>query len=358
MKRAKATTGVLLVNLGTPDSPETPDVRRYLREFLMDKRVIDIPFISRWFLINFIIAPFRSPKSAKVYKQLWEERGSPLKFYGEDVKLQLQQKLGDQYLVSLGMRYQSPSIASALQELKDASVTNIILIPLFPQYASASTGSVIDKVMELMQDWQVLPSMSIVSNFLEHPLFIEAFAQIARKHMAQTEYDYFLFSYHGVPERQIKKASVQNYCQISEKCCSVYHKKNQYCYRAQCYQTSRLLASALNIPEDKYEVAFQSRLGKDPWVKPYTDEVIKDFPKKGYKKVLAFSPSFIADCLETTVEVGDEFKEIFMEAGGEEWQLVESLNNSPIWVDCLKALVLSNNSLEWSNQSQAPSLVD
>jgi ferrochelatase len=343
MKKNKAKTGVLLVNLGTPDSPKTADVRKYLREFLMDKRVIDIPFISRWLLVNLIIAPFRAPKSAKIYQQLWEERGSPLKFYGFDIKEILQKELGDEYLISLGMRYQSPSITSALQELKDAAVSNIILIPLFPQYASASTGSVIDKVMEIAKDWQIMPSMSIISNFLEEPLFIEAFAQIARKHMAKTDYDYFIFSYHGLPERQIRKGSVDNYCQLSDKCCSVYHKKNKYCYRAQCFHTSRLLAKALNIPEEKYEVTFQSRLGKDPWIRPYTDMVIKDLPQKGYKKVLAFSPSFIADCLETTIEVGDEFHEIFMEAGGEEWQLVESLNDSPIWIECLKQMVLNNN---------------
>src|SRR5690606_22781639 len=192
MNKNKGKTGVLLVNLGTPDTPETPDVRKYLREFLMDKRVIDIPFISRWMLINFIIAPFRSPKSAKVYKQLWEDRGSPLKFYGEDVKALLQQKLGDGYLVSLGMRYQSPSIASALAELRKAAVSDIIVIPLFPQYASASTGSVIDKVMEIAKTWEIIPNMRFISNFLEEPLFIQAFAEIARRHMSRTSYDYFV----------------------------------------------------------------------------------------------------------------------------------------------------------------------
>lgn len=342
MVKNKGKTGVLLVNLGTPDSPETADVRKYLREFLMDRRVIDIPFFSRWLLINLIIAPFRSPKSAKIYKELWEERGSPLKFYGEDVKALLQKKLGDTFLVTLGMRYQSPSIASALKELQKAAVTDIIVIPLFPQYASASTGSVIDKVMEIAREWEVIPNFRFVSNFLEEPLFIEAFAEIARKYMQETAYDYFIFSYHGLPERQIKKASVDNYCQLSEKCCSVYHKKNQYCYRAQCFHTSRLLAQALGIPDDKYEVTFQSRLGKDPWIKPYTDVLIQDLPQKGKKKVLAFSPSFIADCLETTIEVGVEFKDIFMKAGGEEWQLVESLNDSPLWVECLHQMVLQH----------------
>jgi len=333
-----AKTGVLLVNLGTPDSPATGDVRKYLREFLMDGRVIDIPFWKRWLLINLIIAPFRAPKSAAVYRELWQERGSPLLFYGEDLRDLLQESLGNEYQVVLGMRYQSPSLESALNQLRHCG--KIIVIPLFPQYASASTGSVQQKVMELAGKWTIVPDMRFVSNFLSEPLFIEAFAEQARPYMNAVDFDYFVFSYHGIPERQIKSGSVNNYCQINQKCCARYHASNQYCYRAQCYETSRLLAAALEIPEDKYTVAFQSRLGKDPWIKPYTDIIIKDFPAQGIRKVLAFSPSFIADCLETTIEVGDEFKEIFMEAGGEHWQLVESLNDSKTWVECLRTMVL------------------
>ncbi len=334
----KSKTGVLIVNLGTPDSPNTGDVRKYLREFLMDERVIDIPAWQRWPLVNLIIAPFRAPKSAAVYKELWQDRGSPLMFYGRDVQKLLQDSLGDDYKVVLGMRYQNPSLASALEELK--GVTKIIVIPLFPQYASASTGSVHQKVMELVGKWQAIPDIEFVTNFVQEPLFIEAFAERARPLMAAHQYDHFVFSYHGIPERQIKKASCDNYCQLSEKCCSVYHSKNHLCYRAQCFLTSRLLAAALDIPKEKYTVAFQSRLGRDPWIKPYTDEIIKDFPSQGLKRVLAFSPSFIADCLETTVEVGDEFKEIFEEAGGEHWDLVDSLNDSATWIRCLHEMVI------------------
>ncbi|MGK7393034.1 MAG: ferrochelatase [Candidatus Cyclobacteriaceae bacterium M3_2C_046] len=335
--------GVLLVNLGTPDSPSVPDVRKYLREFLMDKRVIDIPFLQRWLLVNLIIAPFRAPKSAKVYRELWQERGSPLMFYGLDVKQQLQQALGPDYLVSLGMRYQTPSIRQALEELNRALVDEIIVVPLFPQYASATSGSVADKVMEIVKDWEVIPAMHFVDKFFEHPLFIKAFAQRAQKHMEQEDFDFFIFSYHGLPQRQIKKASKDNYCRLGS-CCNTYNKKNQFCYRAQCFETSRLLARKLGIPSDKFAVTFQSRLGKDPWIQPYTDDYLKQLAQNGIKKVLAFSPSFIADCLETTIEVGEEFKEEFYQAGGEVWQLVESLNDLPIWITCLKDLVLSETS--------------
>ncbi len=330
--------GVLLVNLGTPDSPSTGDVRKYLREFLMDERVIDIPFWKRWLLINLIIAPFRAPKSAKIYKQLWQERGSPLLFYGQDLQGLLQTTLGKPFKVVLGMRYQYPSLDSVLNELR--SVSKIIVIPLFPQYASASTGSVHQKVMEIVSRWSTVPEISFVSNFLNEPLFIQAFAELARPYMEKVAFDHFLFSYHGIPERQIVASAIDNYCQLNSSCCSVYHHKNQLCYRAQCYQTSRLLAQELNISQENYTVSFQSRLGKTPWIKPYTDQIIKDFPVSGKKKVLAFSPSFIADCLETTIEVGEEFRDIFLEAGGEHWQLVESLNDSKTWVQCLKTIVL------------------
>lgn len=342
MKNTKDKVGVLLVNLGTPDSPKTGDVRRYLREFLMDKRVVDYPVIPRWMLVNLIIAPFRAPKSAKEYRKLWQDRGSPLKFYGEDVVKLLQQELDERYVVKLAMRYQKPSLKNVLKELQQEKVSSIICIPLFPQYASATTGSVIDKVMEITRGWQVIPDIRFVSKFLDHKLFIEAHAERARQHLVNKDYDHIIFSYHGVPVSQIKKASYDNYCQVGS-CCDKYGKMNQYCYRAQCFQTSRLLAKKLNIKEDKYTVAFQSRLGPVPWIRPYTDEVIEKLAKDGNKKVLAFSPAFVADCLETTLEVGEEYKELFMEEGGEEWDLVESLNDHPLWVSCLKDLVLQND---------------
>lgn len=305
----------------------------------MDGRVIDIPWLSRALLVNLIIAPFRAPKSAKVYQELWTERGSPLLFYGQDIVPMLQAQLGEGYEVVLAMRYQSPSIETGLNQLRKSGVSRIIILPLFPQYASASTGSVQDKVMEIAKTWQVVPTMHFISNFVEEPLFIEAWKAVTEKYIKDKEYDHYVFSYHGIPERHIKKSSVDGYCQLNGKCCSNYNKKNQYCYRAQCYLTTRKLVEALNIPEEKHTVSFQSRLGKDPWVKPYTDVVLQELAEEGVKRVLAFSPAFVADCLETTIEVGEEFREAFIHAGGEEWTLVESLNAHPAWINCLEKLV-------------------
>jgi len=336
----KSQIGVLLVNLGTPDSTSTPDVRKYLREFLMDGRVIDIPSIPRWLLVNLIIAPFRSPKSAKEYRKLWTDRGSPLLFHTEDLRDKVKEKMPrEKYIVEMAMRYQTPSIEEGLKKLKAANVSKIIVIPLFPQYASATNGSVAEKVMDIAKTWQIIPNIVFVTNFVDHPKFLEAWQELGLEYMKKEDYDTFLFSYHGLPERQIKKGSCDNYCQLSDKCCANYNKKNQFCYRAQCFHTTRLVSGSLNLPKELVKTSFQSRLGSDPWIKPYTDEVIKDLAAKGKKKVLVFSPAFVADCLETTVEVGEEYKEQFQELGGEKWDLVPSLNSNDKWVECIEDLI-------------------
>lgn len=333
-----AKKGILLVNLGTPDSTAVPDVRKYLREFLMDKRVVDIPAFFRWLLVNGIIAPFRAPKSAGEYRKLFTERGSPLKYYTEDLKGLLQEKVGEEYHVEYAMRYQSPSIEKALNTLKKANCPSIHVIPLFPQYASATTGSVIDKVMEITMKWQIIPEIKFTSQFFEHELLIQTIANQGQKLMDQTEYDHFIFSYHGLPERQIRKGSVGDQCKLGS-CCASFHDRNRFCYRAQCFQTTRLVAEKLGITEDKYTVCFQSRLGRDPWIKPYAEDTLKRLAHQGKKKVLAFSPAFVSDCLETTIEVGQEYKDEFIEEGGEQWDLVPSLNIESTWVSCLEHLV-------------------
>ncbi len=333
-------TGVLLINLGTPDSPSTRDVRKYLSQFLNDRRVIDISAFWRFLLVNLFIIPFRAPKSAKLYQQIWSEKGSPLLMYGNEVKSILQKELGNNFLVELGMRYQNPSLESALNKLKEARVEKIIVLPLYPQYASSSTGSSTEELMRIVKGWEVTPSISILNKFYDREDFLDAFADVARKY-DHTQYDHVLFSYHGLPERQIKKASAHygnNYCQIG-KCCDTINSNNSYCYRAACFYTSRKLAEKLGIPKEKYTVSFQSRLGRTPWIKPYSDEIIAAKGKEGIKKMLVFSPAFVADCLETIYEIGVEYQHIFEANGGDKIQLVESLNAHPMWIKALKNMV-------------------
>ncbi len=334
----KQRKGVLLLNLGTPSSSNTKDVRRYLREFLMDPRVIDISALGRWILVNGFVAPFRSPKSAKEYQKVWTKEGSPLLVHGLQLKSDLQEKMGDEYVVELGMRYQEPSVKSALATFKNKGFESLTIIPLYPQYASATTGSTIEAVNKELNTWQIIPSLRVISNFISQPLYSSAFAEIGNKYWQTKEYEHIVFSYHGLPERQIEKASCDNYCQMNEKCCDTYHSKNQYCYRAQCFETTRLIVEKMNLSPDQYTICFQSRLGRSEWIKPYISNVVPKLAQKGIKKVLVFSPSFVADCLETTIEIGEEYKELFLKNGGEKWQLVESLNTHPTWVECLVEL--------------------
>lgn len=334
-------TGVLLINLGTPDSPKTADVRKYLTQFLNDPRVIDISPVGRFILVNGIIVPFRASKSAKLYEKIWTPEGSPLLVNSNKVKVLLQQSLGDQFVVELGMRYQSPGIESALDRLRAAQVDKIIMIPMYPQYASSSTGSSIEEAMRIIKKWEVTPSVEVISKFYDDPGFIDACVDRAQQYNL-SDYDYFIFSYHGLPERHIMKGSAHyggNSCKL-DTCCSVITKKNQYCYRANCFETTRQLVKRLNIPEGKYETTFQSRLN-DKWIKPYSDKIIEEKAKEGKKKMLVFSPAFVADCLETIYEIGTEYQEIFTHHGGEKIQLVESLNDSPKWIEALKKMVLN-----------------
>ncbi len=336
-------TGVLLINLGTPNSPKTSDVRKYLTQFLNDPRVIDINPIGRFILVNGIIVPFRSSKSAKLYEKIWTNEGSPLLVNSIKQKELLQKSLGENYVVELGMRYQKPSIESAIEKLKVASVDKIIAIPLYPQYATSSTTSSIEETNRIFANWKNHPPVKFVENFFDDSGFIDACVEKAKKYNLN-EYDYFIFSYHGLPERQITKASKEfsdGSCKIGS-CCDAITDKNRLCYRANCLATTRALVQKLNLPEGKCKTTFQSRLD-DKWLKPYSDKVIEELAKEGKKKILVFSPAFVADCLETIYEIGTEYQEIFTEHGGEKIQLVESLNDSPIWIEALKNMVLRMN---------------
>lgn len=331
--------GILLVNLGTPNSPSVKDVRAYLREFLMDKYVIDLPYFYRWVLVNVIIATFRAPKSAKIYQKLWTDQGSPLLVYGNKVCAILQNEIGRETTVYFAMRYQNPSIKSVLKTIKEDKITDLIVIPLYPQYASSSSKSSIEKVKEELKKANFSPNIKFVENFLTNEKFIEAFAENGLNYWKTGEYQKVLFSYHGIPERHILNDCENGHCKIDNNCCAVYADNNKLCYRAQCYETSRLIAAKMGLKTTDYEVSFQSRLetrARDPWLKPYSDIVTENLAKLGIKNVLCFSASFIADCLETTIEVGEEFKDIFYENGGEKWQLVESLNENKKWIEALK----------------------
>ncbi len=336
----KEKIGVLLVNLGTPDSPKTSDVRKYLREFLSDERVIDIGAFQRYLLVNLIIAPFRAPKSAHEYKKLWDEKGSPLLYHGVEVEKMLKERMDtDQFYIRLAMRYQSPSIDDALEDMRKADLKKLIVFPFFPQYASASTGSVHQKVMETVSKWQIIPEIQLIDAYPSNEKMISVFAEQAKAYREKESFDHILFSYHSLPERQILKGDGTGKC-LTDGCCSTFHEGNRLCYRAQCYETSRKLVDAMGLKEGEYSTCFQSRLGKSPWIQPYTVDMIDDIAKIGKKRVLVLSPSFVADCLETTVEIGEEYKEVFEEKGGERWQMVESLNDNPKWVDAIKEMIL------------------
>lgn len=331
---------VLLVNVGTPDSPHVSDVRKYLREFLSDPRVLDIPYLLRLFLVHVIIAPFRGPKSAHEYQKLWTEKGSPLLYHTKSLVQKLQTQLGPDYDVFLAMRYQSPSLKQTLEQIHLKNPRELIVIPLFPQYASASTGTVLEEVMRLIKSWYVIPNIRMVSQFYDRSGFTELYTKKISQNILQ-QFDHVLFSFHGLPERQVDKVYQNGLC-ADKNCEHEITHENQFCYKATCYETARTMAKKLNLKPEQYTVCFQSRLLKDPWIQPYSDHVIIEKAKAGCKKLLVFSPAFVTDCLETTVEIGLSYDELFKQHGGEKLQLVESLNDDDEWVLFLKDLIITN----------------
>lgn len=353
MAYSSGKTGILLVNLGTPDSPKTGDVRRYLRQFLLDPRVVDIPWLPRQLLVNGIIAPFRAPKSAKVYQEIWTDRGSPLMFHGEDLldglRKLMQPVAGQKFVIELAMRYQNPSVQAGLKSLREQGVDRYVIFPLFPQYASATTGSVHEEVMRVFSTWQNIPDVRFIQDYYDHPAFIRAFAD-AGKEFNLDDYDHILFSYHGLPERQIRKADDAGGC-LQGDCCGNIGPHNRACYRAQCHGTTRALVKELELEAGRYSTCFQSRLGRDPWIQPYTSDVLEELAHKGTKKLLVFCPAFVADCIETIDEIGVEYAEEFQEAGGEQLDWVESLNSRDLWINGVKQILLE--SLNLASGSQA-----
>lgn len=333
-------TGVLLIQLGTPDSPSTSDVRTYLTEFLNDRRVIDIPWLARKILVNGIIVPFRAPKSAKIYKELWEHGNgkSPLLTHTQVVQKLVQERfIATEVTIEMAMRYQNPSMDSVLERMRKVNYDQLIILPLFPQYASASSGSAIEKAMSIISKWWVIPEVKIISQFWDKDGYIDSIVDRA-KSFDWKEYDHVLFSYHGLPERQVDKVYDGSDLCSDQPCETEMNDENKFCYKATSYATTRLIAEKLQIPEEKYTVCFQSRLDKK-WLTPFSDKIVEEWGKKGAKKLLVFSPAFVADCLETIIEIGGEYQEIFEENGGDKVQLVPSSNDHPRFIDCLVSLI-------------------
>jgi ferrochelatase len=327
---ASAETGVLLVNLGTPRSTATGDVRRYLREFLSDPRVIDIPWLPRFLLVNCVIAPFRAPRSAAAYRTIWTAAGSPLLANGRALAAALARELGPGYAVELGMRYAEPSLASALGALVGRGVARIVALPLFPQHADSSFGSAEARVRELAPRLAPGVPLEVLPEFPDAPGFIDATAEIAAPRLAAFRPDHVLLSYHGLPERQITKADPSGrHCLASASCCDALGPANARCYRAQCYTTSRALEARLGLAPGASSTAFQSRLGRTPWIRPFTDERLPELARAGVKRLAVLCPSFAADCLETLEEIGVRAAEQWRELGGEALELVPCVNAHP-----------------------------
>jgi ferrochelatase len=323
---------LILVNTGTPDSPDTSSVRRYLTEFLNDRRIIDIPWLVRKLLVNFLIVPFRAPVSAKKYSALWTENGSPLLVHQNRLVRKLQDRLKDKYQVISAMRYGNPSIDVALKEAVESKAESIVIFPLYPQYSSSTTGSVYEHVMNSVKELDTIPGLIFTGQFYSHPLYIESVANKILEYDIAA-YDHVLFSYHGLPEKQVRKIHPDEDI-LTCTCTTQMPAHGTMCYRAASYHTTRLLAERLKLEKDKYSVSFQSRFSKN-WLSPFTDTVLKELVKRGNRKVLVVAPSFTADCLETTHEIGEEYRQMFISLGGEKLDLVSSLNDSDLWVDAI-----------------------
>ncbi len=326
--------GVLLINLGTPDEPTTPAVRRYLKQFLSDPLVIDIHPLLRFLLLHLIILPFRSPKSAAAYQKIWMREGSPLLYYTQSLATKVSEKLGPTYAVEVGMRYGNPSIQVAMQKLIEKGVSEIRVLPLFPQYAESSTETAIAEVKRIHGGEKTSPLLKFFPPFYNHPGFIQSFVEIGRPVLEKVKPDQVIFSFHGLPERHLRKLDrTGHHCFASEHCCDEIGSANANCYRAQCFSTARAIAQGLG--EKDYLVTFQSRLGRTPWIKPYTDLEIVRLAQSGKKRFVVFSPAFVADCLETLEEIGIRARESVLANGAEALELVPSLNTHPRWVEAV-----------------------
>ena len=326
--------GILLVNLGSPESPESKDVKTYLGEFLMDERVIDVPLWARTLLVKGIILNTRPKASAAAYKKIWWEEGSPLIVLSERLKSKIQNQVD--LPIALAMRYGSMTIKKGLQELVNQDVTEVLILPLYPQFAMATTETILVLAEEIIKsDFPELKMLSFPA-FYNKPDYIEVLSNSIEKHLEGKDYDHLLFSYHGVPERHIRKRDItKSHCKIDGSCCATASKAHEFCYRHQCFEVTRLVAEKLQFQPEAYSTSFQSRLGFDPWLQPYTDRTIERLGKKGVKNMAIVTPAFVSDCLETLEEIAMEGQEIFHEMGGNSFTTIPCLNDDKEWVELL-----------------------
>ena len=315
--------GVILCNLGTPDAPQTVELRRYLKEFLSDPRVVEVPRLLWWVILNFIILRIRPRRSAKLYRSVWTEAGSPLLVYSQaqvaGVQKILAEKYGDQVPVVLGMRYGNPSIESAIKQLTDLNVRNIVVLPLYPQYSGATTGSTFDAIAKAFTKMRWVPELHFINSYHQSSAYIDALCASIKNHIAQSgQPDKLIFSYHGTPERYLKNGDP-------------YH-----CF---CHQTTRLVREKLGLDESQVMTTFQSRFGREPWLQPYTDKTLEVLPNEGVKNIAVICPGFSSDCLETIEEINMEGRELFTDAGGEKFHYIPCLNDHPTHIETLANII-------------------
>jgi ferrochelatase len=336
--------GLLLVNVGTPAAPRPREVRRYLREFLSDPRVLDLPAWRRRLLLELVILPRRARASAAAYRQIWTDQGSPLLVHGRALAAKLQARLGDGVRVELAMRYGSPSIAGALDRLERAGATRLVLLPLYPHYSSAATGSAVARVLELAARRWTTPLLQIVPPFYDHPAYLDVRAELARPFLVGPEPDHVFMSFHGLPERQVRRGDPTGvHCLARADCCATIDGRNRHCYRAQCFATAARLAERLAIPRFRMTVCFQSRLGRSPWLRPYSDRVLADEAGRGARHGVIV-PSFVADCLETVEELGLRGLETWRRHGGRSLRVVPAPNADDRFVEALAAIAVDGSS--------------
>ena len=349
-------TGVLLINLGTPDAPTPQAVGRYLCEFLMDPFVIDIPRPLRWFLVNIIIVPRRKYQSAHAYQKIQLPEGSPLLVHTRDLAKEIARRLealGGSYVVEYGMRYGNPSIKSALTKLKSVGVSRIIVLPLYPQYAESSFETAVVETRRRAEELRSGNLLTFLPPFYDAPEFINAWAERIRDSIDAETTDHLVFSFHGVPVRHLARLhGKDNRCMTTTECCAEMNAANENCYRAQCFATTRAIAAQLELNPNDYTVSFQSRLGRAEWIGPNTVDVLQNLANRGIKRIAVACPSFVADCLETLEEIGIRGRATFIAAGGEELQLIPSLNTEAAWIHTVIAWIRDSNVSDMQNKER------